>query len=719
MMRLDFLSIVLATIGINFYIFDPLFIPREDAKIKLEIFYFFYNNVIQNGAWPLWMPLHTFGLPTTIWQWIGLTPMHYAGIFIGKILHLTDVAGLFKICHLCNELIFVTGLYLLSRLLWGGRYIPWLLCLGCGLFHWWYIDLDMKFHVFYFLPWLLWFLVRFFQTGKAWNLWVVPIGLIVWVMGNCLYYLVLWGWLLAIFTAVMWWTHRQTFRPEFTSPSSRIALAAMLLVLAAFGWQFHDFYSHTTFMQRLAGGGKNSLADFISYGPVPIYQGSWENLIHYFVLGDIKDYYLPSAFFVFAVWALCFVRQPVALALLFMTGALISFSFQGWVTYLSYFLPGMSFFHAAGNTFGLVKALITLLAGYGISDFLNSDGRRRWVRLGWIVLGIILSIDGLQLTLHYAENTFAQNRDPLAELFNHAWGGRLIALVLIGLMAMLLAHVKRFRNVPAKGIRVGLALWLFLDLAANYPGFAPDMEKFHWQPAQQRLWNITSQTYQPIRSPEPLHERDKQLWSLFKQDTMYACLFSVMNFDPCWPQARVDFITKRLSSLINVNVPPQVTGCLQPKLRFMTDATTVATMQEALSQVQTRGLDVQKPVIETTDQFPSAQPLDHTDNQLRVMAYDPDRLKIDFNSPSSGWLIYADTWYPGWKAWINGQPASIYPADIAFKAVHLPRAGKTVIEWKFMPFPNGLVTIGWVILGIAVAFLLLWALLFTLITSLL
>ena len=322
--RFDFLSIVVALIVINLCIFDPLFIPREDGKTKLELFHFFYNSVVQHGTWPLWMPLHTFGLPSDIWQWVGLTPTHYAAILIGKFFRVTDVAWLFKICQVSNELFFVTGLYVLGRLLWPDRFITWLVCLATGLFHWWFTDLDIKFHVFYFLPWVLWLAVTFFRTGQAWRLWAIPIGLIVWMMGNCLYYIFLWGWLMAAFIGVLWWLKRGSFQPNFSGRYNRAMLLAMLLAGAAFYWQFHSFFTQTASLLRV-GAGKNPLSDFMTYGPV--YQGSWENIVHYFVLGDSKEIFLPTLLLIFAVWTLCFVRLPVAIGLMAMTGFLVCFSF--------------------------------------------------------------------------------------------------------------------------------------------------------------------------------------------------------------------------------------------------------------------------------------------------------------------------------------------------------------------------------------------------------
>lgn len=49
---------------------------------------------------------------------------------------------------------------------------------------------------------------------------------------------------------------------------------------------------------------------------------------------------------------------------------------------------------------------------------------------------------------------------------------------------------------------------------------------------------------------------------------------------------------------------------------------------------------------------------------------------------ADGWLFIADTWYPGWKAKLDGQPIEIKRADYVFMAVPVP-AGDHQIELEF------------------------------------
>ena len=87
-----------------------------------------------------------------------------------------------------------------------------------------------------------------------------------------------------------------------------------------------------------------------------------------------------------------------------------------------------------------------------------------------------------------------------------------------------------------------------------------------------------------------------------------------------------------------------------------------------------------------------------------IRSYAPQRVVIETNSPQSGSLILTDTFYPGWRAWVDGREETIRPANYLFRSVPVP-AGKHVIEFTYQAdsFKTGLL-IG----GITAGLLVLW-----------
>jgi hypothetical protein len=62
----------------------------------------------------------------------------------------------------------------------------------------------------------------------------------------------------------------------------------------------------------------------------------------------------------------------------------------------------------------------------------------------------------------------------------------------------------------------------------------------------------------------------------------------------------------------------------------------------------------------------------------------PSRVAIDVECDRQGFLFLGDTYFPGWQATVDDEPAAIRRADIAFRAVEVP-AGRHVVEFRYRP----------------------------------
>jgi hypothetical protein len=74
----------------------------------------------------------------------------------------------------------------------------------------------------------------------------------------------------------------------------------------------------------------------------------------------------------------------------------------------------------------------------------------------------------------------------------------------------------------------------------------------------------------------------------------------------------------------------------------------------------------------------------------------PDRVLIEARLPEPGYLVLAYTYYPGWRATVDGEPVEILAANHAFRAVQLDRGEHTVVfEYAPLSFRLG----AWITLG--------------------
>lgn len=75
-----------------------------------------------------------------------------------------------------------------------------------------------------------------------------------------------------------------------------------------------------------------------------------------------------------------------------------------------------------------------------------------------------------------------------------------------------------------------------------------------------------------------------------------------------------------------------------------------------------------------------------------ITKYRADRVELQVTASCPGYLVLSDTYFPGWKASVNGDRAEIFPANLAMRAVAVP-VGNSTIVFSYRPgaFPRGLV----------------------------
>lgn len=72
---------------------------------------------------------------------------------------------------------------------------------------------------------------------------------------------------------------------------------------------------------------------------------------------------------------------------------------------------------------------------------------------------------------------------------------------------------------------------------------------------------------------------------------------------------------------------------------------------------------------------------------VTVLDERPDRVILHVENDQPAYLVLATTWYPGWRAAVNGQSVTLYRANMAFQAIAVP-AGGAEVTLRFRP--NGI-----------------------------
>ena len=71
-------------------------------------------------------------------------------------------------------------------------------------------------------------------------------------------------------------------------------------------------------------------------------------------------------------------------------------------------------------------------------------------------------------------------------------------------------------------------------------------------------------------------------------------------------------------------------------------------------------------------------------DRARIERYSAESVTLRVQAACAGLLVLPDTYFPGWKATVNGRETAIYPTDGAFRGVTVPE-GTSRVEFRYEP----------------------------------
>ncbi len=87
---------------------------------------------------------------------------------------------------------------------------------------------------------------------------------------------------------------------------------------------------------------------------------------------------------------------------------------------------------------------------------------------------------------------------------------------------------------------------------------------------------------------------------------------------------------------------------------------------------------------EPTNNLTTQPSMPSADSSANIVSDQPNEVDIEVSMTKPGFLLLLDTYFPGWKATVNGSESPILRADYNFRAVQLP-AGKSVVRFVYEP----------------------------------
>jgi hypothetical protein len=122
-----------------------------------------------------------------------------------------------------------------------------------------------------------------------------------------------------------------------------------------------------------------------------------------------------------------------------------------------------------------------------------------------------------------------------------------------------------------------------------------------------------------------------------------------------------------------------------PRFFLAHEVRTVPSIEELRNLVQRHEIDllytaITDPPIDLPPKL--FAPLDQ--DQVTTLKYEPNFIELSTQASRQSLLVLSETYYPGWKAWLDDQPTRIYPTDVALRGVIVP-AGEHRVRMEFRP----------------------------------
>jgi hypothetical protein len=712
----DLLLLLGLVVLLNLPQLRPAIVPVNDTLYNFANFHVFYSELVTHGGLARWLPYQGFGIQADYEQLIALAPSSYLLGAIGWATGVADALALFKWAAVLEQMMFVFGVWRLSRQLFAARVSHWALGVAAAGTTVWYAQQWWDLRIYYLLPLVLSFLLRFVEARRPLDLWLAGLTGVAWSIGNLPYLIPIWSLVLLVVAAVAAREPVATARAVFLpSRANLLGLAVFAAAAGLYLWFLGGALDHTVLhaSDRDPVTGQVTAETFRKYGgranlvvilnallfgwPVHLPWGSWKDNSAYLGL-------LPLAGVAVAVAR---ERSRPFLALFAAALILTWLSFGGAFTRVAYYLPGLAYFRHVGLVFGLVKVLLLIVAGFGLERI----WRRAPLRLGGPVVAMVAVVFAVELA---AGLRWIFWLTPKA--WTVLWGAHFF--VRMALYGAAIALCRR-RAQPALGWAMVAAL--ALDLSMYQLAVFESVPKLRGPDrAQLAATRVREPLWEPARRDLP-EGRDAALAAIDDEGRrrafafatrpeskeVYAYAYQFADVDPCRTRLRLDARQIGVDRLLaleraGVTIAPAV-ACETPKLRLAASAQIVGSELEAQSALAAslRAGAAAPAIVQIAPgvSAPGGRAADAAPaGSVRVSRFTLGELvaDVDVTVPGGAWLLYADAWHPDWRASVNGEPVPVHEANLAFKAVRVPPGRSVVRMW----FERGWLALGLALLGL-------------------
>jgi hypothetical protein len=375
------------------------------------------------------------------------------------------------------------------------------------------------------------------------------------------------------------------------------------------------------------------------------------------------------------------------------------------------FVPGFSLFRVPEKFMLLCPFSVAMLAGFGCQEFKKAKWSNNKFALTAFLAGALIA--ALLIVFPVRMDDWGNNYGYIQQY--------LLArtlFILASLLSFALGLILLKREGRQNLIGAGLALVIFVDLFIAHHNLNPTIDRSFLSPKYpvKQFAELAKKQHHPVRifslriSPNNLMMRSsmdpikmyKDGWDAFQnfsssyyglndvraRSSLYLdeidgfCLLQnklkAANWKLILARAGVEF-------LYHVDHGYQALALSLPRAMVYYQAVAVKDRDQALSIWSDPNFPALRTILLETEKVPASQQASSFMSEpAQIQSYQNEKVVIEANAKRDGWLLLLDTFYPGWKATVDGRPVEICRANRYFRAVQLP-AGKHTIIFSYRP----------------------------------
>lgn len=148
--------------------------------------------------------------------------------------------------------------------------------------------------------------------------------------------------------------------------------------------------------------------------------------------------------------------------------------------------------------------------------------------------------------------------------------------------------------------------------------------------------------------------------------------------------------TQKLSLVYNSETKIYRNNTVMPRAYIVHRAEKLLQKEKIIERLKNPHFDFRKSIIVEKDLPPKMLFCNHSPvsdgSFVTIVDYQPNRVELEATMENDGFLVLSDTYYPGWKAYVDGTQAEIYPANYMLRSLYLTQ-GTHHITFVYAPLP--------------------------------